>query len=78
MLNHVKKGMERTYDLYEMEDEKRGWFLKWENKVIGLAKFSGVAEGLSFNSLFDIVPTQIVVLSDARLGARPVAAPRLG
>jgi hypothetical protein len=24
MLNHVKKGLERTYDTYELEDEKRG------------------------------------------------------
>ncbi|WDF75213.1 tyrosine-type recombinase/integrase [Novosphingobium sp. KACC 22771] len=46
MLNHVKKGMERTYDLYEMEDEKRNWFLKWEEEVASIAKRVGVAAAL--------------------------------
>jgi hypothetical protein len=41
MLNHVKKGMERTYDLYEMEDEKRLWFLKWEEEVAAIAARGG-------------------------------------
>lgn len=46
MLNHVKKGLERTYDLYEMEEEKRAWFLKWECEVATIAKRVGVAEAL--------------------------------
>lgn len=46
MLNHVKKGMERTYDLYEMEDEKRLWFLKWEEEVAAIAVRVGVAAAL--------------------------------
>ncbi len=46
MLNHVKKGLERTYDLYEMEDEKRAWFLKWEQEVARLAWQAGVADAL--------------------------------
>lgn len=46
MLNHVKKGLERTYDRYELEDEKRASFLKWENEVIGIARRAGVAEVL--------------------------------
>jgi integrase len=46
MLNHVKKGMERTYDLYEMEDEKRAWFLKWEEEIAGIAKRLGIADAL--------------------------------
>lgn len=50
MLNHVKKGMERTYDLYAMEDEKRAWFLKWENEVACIANQLGVAEDLGVPS----------------------------
>lgn len=46
MLNHVKKGLERTYDLYDLEDEKRAWFLKWENEVIAIARRAGVADAL--------------------------------
>ncbi|WP_176399578.1 tyrosine-type recombinase/integrase [Novosphingobium sp. B 225] len=46
MLNHVKKGLERTYDLYEMEEEKRAWFLKWEREVAAIAERVGVAEEL--------------------------------
>ncbi|NKJ01317.1 integrase arm-type DNA-binding domain-containing protein [Novosphingobium sp. SG707] len=50
MLNHVKKGMERTYDLYEMEDEKRLWFLKWEEEVAAIAVRVGVAAALGVPS----------------------------
>ncbi|MGN6588975.1 MAG: tyrosine-type recombinase/integrase, partial [Sphingomicrobium sp.] len=32
-LNHVKKGLERTYDCYEFEDEKAAWFLSWETEI---------------------------------------------
>lgn len=46
MLNHVKKGLERTYDLYELEEEKRTWFLKWEEEIIRIARDAGVAEAL--------------------------------
>lgn len=46
MLNHVKKGMERTYDLYELEDEKRAWFLLWEQDIAVLARRLGVADAL--------------------------------
>lgn len=46
MLNHVKKGLERTYDTYELEDEKRAWFLLWEAEIVGLARKAGVAEAL--------------------------------
>lgn len=44
MMNHVKKGLERTYDLYELEDEKRAWFIKWENEILGIARRASVAE----------------------------------
>jgi integrase len=33
MLNHVKKGLERPYDTYELEEEKRAWFLTWEAEI---------------------------------------------
>jgi integrase len=46
MLNHVKKGLERTYDLYELEEEKRNWFLTWEQEVIAIARRAGVASAL--------------------------------
>ncbi len=46
MLNHVKKGLERTYDTYELEEEKRAWFLKWEGEIAAVAERVGVAEAL--------------------------------
>jgi integrase len=46
MLNHVKKGLERTYDTYELEEEKRAWFLLWETEIAGIARSMGVAEAL--------------------------------
>jgi integrase len=46
ILNHVKKGLERTYDRYEMEEEKQAWFLKWEQEVAAIARRVGVAEAL--------------------------------
>ncbi len=44
MLNHVKKGLERTYDLYELEEEKRAWFLTWEREIADIARRAGVAD----------------------------------
>jgi integrase len=44
MLNHVKKGLERTYDTYELEEEKRAWFLKWEQEVAEIARRAGVSD----------------------------------
>lgn len=46
MLNHVKKGLERTYDTYELEDEKQAWFQTWEAEITGIAREAGVAEAL--------------------------------
>jgi integrase len=46
MLNHVKKGMERTYDTYELDEEKRAWFLTWETEIVSIARESGVADAL--------------------------------
>lgn len=46
MLNHVKKGLERTYDTYELEEEKRAWFLLWEREIAAIAQSAGVSEAL--------------------------------
>lgn len=50
MLNHAKRGLERIYDAYELEDEKRESFLKWENEVIRIARDAGVADELGVPS----------------------------
>jgi hypothetical protein len=46
MMNHLKSGMERIYDGYELEEEKAAWFRKWEQEVISIARREGVAEAL--------------------------------
>lgn len=46
MMNHLKSGMERIYDGYELEEEKAAWFLKWENEVVRIARMSGVGHRL--------------------------------
>lgn len=46
MMNHLRSGMERIYDGYELEEEKAAWFLKWEREVISIAKRARVAESL--------------------------------
>lgn len=46
MLNHVKKGLERTYDTYELEEEKRAWFRRWELEIAAIARRIGVADAL--------------------------------
>jgi hypothetical protein len=71
MLNHVKKGMERTYDLYEMEDEKRLWFLKWEEEVAAIAMRVGVAAALGVPGLQAPVGYSFSVRVANRSTARP-------
>ncbi|WP_447725867.1 tyrosine-type recombinase/integrase [Sphingomonas koreensis] len=44
MLNHSKRGLERIYDGYELEDEKRAWFLTWEEEIVRIAREMGVAQ----------------------------------
>jgi integrase len=46
MMNHLRSGMERIYDSYELEDEKASWFLKWEQEIAAIARQIGVAEAL--------------------------------
>lgn len=55
MLNHLKKPLERTYDQYEMEDEKRAWFLKWEQEIVRIAVAAGVADALGIPQ--DAIPS---------------------
>jgi hypothetical protein len=77
MLNHVKKGMERTYDLYEMEDEKRLWFLKWEEEVAAIAVRVGVAAALGVPRLQAPVGYSFSVRVANRSTAHLQAAARL-
>lgn len=71
MLNHVKKGMERTYDLYEMEDEKRAWFLKWEQEIAGIAARLGVANALGVPQVSTVPQrAEITVCASLPQGAR--------
>lgn len=46
MMNHLRSGMERIYDGYELEEEKAAWFLKWEQEIATIARRAGVAEAL--------------------------------
>ena len=46
MMNHLRSGMERIYDSYELAEEKAAWFLKWEHEIEGIARRIGVAEAL--------------------------------
>ena len=50
MLNHVKKGLERTYDRYDLEAEKRASFLQWESEIAGIARAAGLEETLAVPS----------------------------
>lgn len=50
MLNHAKGGLTRIYDGYEMEEEKRRWFQKWEDEIARIAVEQGVAEALCIPS----------------------------
>ncbi len=44
MMNHLRSGMERIYDGYELEEEKAAWFLKWEGEIAEIARCAGVAK----------------------------------
>jgi site-specific recombinase XerD len=46
MLNHTKRGLERIYDGYDLAEEKREWFLTWENEIARIARAVGAAEEL--------------------------------
>jgi len=46
MMNHQKTGLERIYDIYDLENEKAAWFLIWEREIVRLTQKVGVAEKL--------------------------------
>lgn len=46
MLNHVKTGLERTYDVYALDEEKRDWFHRWEREIVRIATNVGAADAL--------------------------------
>lgn len=46
MIGHKKRGLVEIYDRYDMIDEKRAGFAKWEAKLVGMARGAGVAEAL--------------------------------
>lgn len=52
MLNHVKKGLERTYDRYDLEEEMRASFLKWEAEIADIAIGAGLAAKLALPSCY--------------------------
>jgi hypothetical protein len=80
MLNHVKKGMERTYDLYEMEDEKRLWFLKWEEEVAAIAMRVGSQQRWVYRAFRRrwVIPSLCAWQTGQLLGHLQAAAPDAG
>lgn len=46
IMGHGKTGLIAIYDRYDMMDEKREGFAKWEAYVVGLARKAGVADAL--------------------------------
>jgi integrase len=55
MMNHLKTGMERIYDGYELEEEKAAAFLTWEAEVGAIARGAGVADKLGVP--LDVAPS---------------------
>lgn len=65
MLNHVKKGLERTYDRYDLEEEKRAFFLKWEAEIAEMACGAGVAERLGVPLCYRVPASTPAVANDS-------------
>lgn len=65
MLNHVKKGPERTYDRYDLEEEKRASFLKWEAEIADIAIRAGLAAQLALPSCYRIQEPAPAAANDA-------------
>ncbi|HYC94185.1 MAG TPA: hypothetical protein VEB39_00630, partial [Sphingomicrobium sp.] len=65
MLNHVKKGLERTYDRYDLEEEKRASFLKWETEMADVARRTGLADRLGVPSCYWLRKSAPVAANDA-------------
>lgn len=64
MLNHVKKGLERTYDRYDLEEEKRASFLKWEAEIAEIAWRAGLAGKLGVPSCYRFPASAPVAAND--------------
>ena len=61
MLNHLKSGMERIYDGYELEEEKAAWFLKWEQEIVGIARRIGAADALGVPRLSHPIRSELTL-----------------
>ena len=68
MLNHKKKGLEEIYDGYDLFDEKRDGFSRWEKFLVGLAVTAGIAEELS-------IPDESIATCGVQIGHQ--ASPQL-
>lgn len=64
MLNHVKKGLERTYDRYDLEEEKRAFFLKWEAEIAEIACGAGLAGKLAIPASYSQKKPALVAAND--------------
>ena len=71
MLNHVKKGLERTYDRYDLEEEKRASFLKWEAEIADIAIRAGLAAKLALPSCYQIPEPAPAAANDAADSPNP-------
>lgn len=76
MMNHLKTGMERIYDGYELEEEMAAAFLKWEGEIIRLAKLAGVADKLDIPMLPLLKPERETSEEPRGLSVQIKAAPR--
>ena len=65
MLNHVKKGLERTYDRYDLEEEKRTSFLKWEAEIAEIAWRAGLADNLAVPPCYRVHELAPVAANDS-------------
>lgn len=71
MLNHVKKGLERTYDRYDLEEEKRASFLKWEAEIAEIAIRAGLTAKLALPSCYRIQEPAHAAANDAMESPTP-------
>ena len=72
MLNHAKCGLERIYDGYAMEDEKRRWFQIWEDEIIRIARAEMVADALGCPPAGDPLPQGSIASSPRCTGLQPL------
>lgn len=73
MMNHLRSGMERIYDSYELAEEKAAWFLKWEQEIVSISRRIGVAEALSAPHQPAHIGNRYALSFTLRLGSAPPA-----